>query len=164
MSISLSMDDKDHDTVALDGDGLSEAGPARRGWWDYVPEAPRSGTAPRLSLPSPSENPGIIHFVGAKLHDLWSYPPGESPSIRRKPSLSGNLPMSQPPRTSAVAFVGGGPSQTSVTAHAGERNARAPQPLPSPSAISRISRYMPRMQAFKAVLKNEVSFVSRLKV
>ena len=156
MSISLSLDDKDHDIAVLEGDGLSVAGQGRRGWWDYVPDAPRSEAPRHQSLSAPSENPGIMHLVGSKLHDLWSYPPEESPPLHRKPSLPGETPIPQPPRISTIAFTSSGLGQADRPVRPEELEHRTAVPLPSPSAMSRLSKYMPRMQVFKAVLKNEV--------
>ena len=146
-----------------EGDAMYESGHTRRGWWDYVPERPRSEQVPPASRASPgpsrrsSEHSGIIRYVGSKLHSLWSYPPPDSPSLHRKPSIPGDLPISQPGRTSSVTF------SVHRAGQAGRGSLRVPvaqrlhvPPPPSPSAMSRLSKYMPRMQLFKRVLKDEV--------
>lgn len=169
MSISLSFDDKINNSAVPSEHSDREAAPARRGWWDYVPERrpepPTRRSTGRSTGPtgSQTDHSGIIQYVGSKLHDLWSYPPPSGgPTLHRKPSIPGEHPISQPPRTSSVSFSVRRPAQV------GRASARFVDPPPntqvvpptSPSAMSRLSKYMPRMQLFKEVLKNEVSIFS----
>ena len=151
MSINLSLNDK--------ADSLRNIDNNSRGWWDYVPEASKS-EQPRRSMGlsrSNSDPSGIIHYVGSKLHELWSNPPAEGLSIHRKSSLPGEHPIPPLPRTS-IAF------STHIPMHHRRSATKIPDvprriqgpPPPSPSAMSRLSKYMPRMQLFKRALKNEV--------
>ena len=160
MSISLSIDDKGRSLEIIDG-GNNDNTQIRRGWWDYVPEGPRpeQQNYPQSAdhSRSNSDPSRIIQYVGSKLHDLWTYPPEDDPPLHRTTSLPAELTAQQPPRTSitftnVVAYDSDG-----LTRNQGLRLRSQEQPLPSPSAMSRLSKYMPRMQLFKRVLKNEVS-------
>lgn len=71
--------------------------------------------------------------------------------FQRKPSLPGELPISQPPRMSSASNI------TSVrlsTSREPERP-RASSP-PPPSVMERIIRYVPRAELLRSMLKNEV--------
>ncbi|KAJ3554697.1 hypothetical protein NM688_g2969 [Phlebia brevispora] len=163
MSINLSLDKTSN---IADRDAADEE-PTRRGWWDYVPEVPRSEQAPRRSVAhsrTTSEHAGFMHYVNSKFHGLWKYPPTDGPSLHRKPSLPGDKPLRQLPRTSVTFSINrAGQLARSATKPADQRGQLRAQNLgvpTSPSAMSRLSKYMPRMQLFRQVLKNELYYTA----
>lgn len=138
-----------------DKDGGDEA--QRRGWWDYVPEVPRSE---RLHV-------GLARKVGMRLQGLWQTPPSHIPSLQHRPVFPGDRNPFHHARTS-VTFSAHRIARSSL-GHASIRlgEQTRPQasrdPPPSPSTMSRLSKYMPRMQLLRQVLKNEVRGAGHIK-
>ena len=124
----------------------------RRGWWDYVPEVSQSNFDLRSNHKSSSEQtPRSIKLP------KFSYPSSgmTSQGAYRKPSIRGDHPILQPHlREPSVTFSFVQPTRV------GEANEVAQLPhrriSSASSVMSRISKYMPRMQLFRKVLKNEV--------
>lgn len=162
LSLNLSLD-KTNGTHTGDGNIGDEDEPVRRGWWDYVPENSQSDYIPhRASAPSGGNPDHTVfkHYVGTKWYGLWNPPPAEVPSLHPKPSIPSGQPLRQPPRTS-VTFstrraVRSSYRHMSMGLEEQPRPRILQNPPPSPSTMSRISKYMPRMQLLRQVLKNEV--------
>ncbi|PSR85856.1 hypothetical protein PHLCEN_2v5332 [Hermanssonia centrifuga] len=161
----MSLDDREDKAVSVvNKEGISENGQIRRGWWDYVPEHSLSDTQLRHISPrtrTTSDHSGITQYTGSKLQNTRSYPQGEVPVLvpHRKPSLPEGRPIRQPSRTSTVTFSSSNSRDTpggGVRLTVPRRNQTYPTIPPSPSAVSRLSKYMPRLQLFRQVLKNEV--------
>ncbi len=160
LSINLSLD-KNSGPHPGDGNVGDEDEPVRRGWWDYVPENSQSEYVPhRASAPSGGNPDHTIfkHYVGTRWYGLWNTSSTDAPYLHRKPSLPGAQPLRQPPRTS-VTFSTRRAVRSNYRHMPAELEER-PRPLlnppPSPSTMSRLSKYMPRLQLLRQVLKNEV--------
>lgn len=154
-------DHREPKILTADKTGMSDLAQTRRGWWDYVPEPP---TDPRGTMtPGPksnSDHSGIIQVVGNRLQK-WSYPPSDAHAVlQRKPSLPGDYPIPHPYHTPSIVFNGrlGGSSSHDHERMRTRARTRSPPP---PSVMSRLSKYMPRMQLFREVLKNEVSWLEQ---
>lgn len=121
----------------------------RRGWWDYVPDPAQSEAhIYPLDTPGPKSNSG--HSGAGYRLNVWSYPPSDAHGAmsHRKMSMAIN-------RAPSIAFSA--QHQSPYQDQLGARD-RAHSP-PPPSVMSRLSKYMPRMQLFREVLKNEVDYV-----
>lgn len=116
---------------------------APRGWWDYVPEASQSNG--QLHSGTPRSNKSGVQLLGNKQEKL-NYPPPGAPG------------SSQLSRASSVTFsLGRSPASPGGEREAAQDLSPARRRLSTASsAMSRLSKYMPRMQLLKEVLRNEV--------
>jgi len=76
----------------------------------------------------------------------------------RKPSVTGEFPIPQPPRPSAVRI-----SEAHLDKRASDRSesmAVRGRSSPAPSSHSRLSRYMPRMELFRDVMRDELCYTT----
>lgn len=156
MSIQISVKDyKDAKFYGMEQAPASDLDHIPRGWWDYVPEpsnsefhAHQTEIALQKSL---SDHPGPLHAVGNILQ-LSSYPSSDvhgTISHRKVPPAAEQY-MQQPLRAPSIAF------STQHTDNTHDRlHPRQLSPAPG-SVMSRLSKFMPRMQLFREVLKNEV--------
>lgn len=148
ISIRLSMDD----SAELDN---SNPDTSRRGWWDYVPK-----TEEVVSPPAADRSRNFVRSFYTKIKSIVS---DSQPPIltcpARKPSISGDYPIPQPARPSAVAI-----SEASPVRPSNDDSERFPSHSnrisPVPSSYSRLSRYMPRMELFREVMKDELCFTT----
>ncbi|KAL0951007.1 hypothetical protein HGRIS_007749 [Hohenbuehelia grisea] len=155
LSIDLSICDE-HANTRGDGSGVVTQ-PARRGWWDYVPEDGPSSP--------PTAQPTIPPQNRSRWHDLWLK---VLPSRERSRSQAELLPASateKNPRTEPSQQPSRSPSvkiATPVPRHDGTCELRRPsgRNSPAPSSFSRLSKFMPRMALFKAVLKDEIWYTA----
>ena len=152
LSISVSVRDP-HDYKGLEDYKASKEQPDRppRGWWDYVaPQAPEVHVDAR-SLKVATEAHVIARPVSA-LTNCLSLPCLMVPQQRKHSIVSAHFapqsinpttmePRDQPPLPPIPDTI--------------RPNPRAVSPPPA-SVGSRLSRYMPRMQVFREVVKNEV--------
>lgn len=133
----------------------SDADQGRRGWWDYVPEASQSNLNLLSTTPKPSSDTRRSIRLPRFSHLSSTRP---SQSVYRKSSIRGEHPIPQPlQRAPSVTF-------SRVRSPQARESAEDPQAhhrrLSSASSMmSRISKYIPRMQLFKEVLRNEVSIM-----
>lgn len=153
---------------------LSEKAPAdepedaaRRGWWDYVPQAP----------PSYHGSDQDDSLVRKLRNSVWRFTTtdGVGPSQQpRKSSIPTDRPLSQPPRPSATSGKPG-PDRTSDT-HSSSRTISMRPSMASqrPSQIGpfqelalgtddKAMRPVPRILQVRAVIKDEVRHAFRLK-
>ena len=101
---------------------------------------------PSTSSPSPKN-------MMDRFRQWWSGEPMlPSTVFQRKPSIPGEIPLSQPARISSVSSVG---PHLPIGREVLERQPRANSP-PPPSVIERIIRYVPRADLLRKMLKNEV--------
>lgn len=166
LSIHFSVDHKEiKECKEADGDGTQ----TRRGWWDYVPEPPKSQGCARSTLSkgsNSSTHDGIIHTIRNKLHEfLQDDATLASPSSKPPPLCNEHpVPVSRPPRASSVSFasspVGGHHEQ--MSSRGIPRIQQDPSPSRPSSVISRVSKYIPRMLLFRRVIRDEVSRKSLL--
>ncbi|KIP12582.1 hypothetical protein PHLGIDRAFT_262280 [Phlebiopsis gigantea 11061_1 CR5-6] len=142
------------------GTSRSDADQGRRGWWDYVPEASQSdlnllSTTPKLS----SDTRKSIRLPG------FSHPSSSRPSqsVYRKSSIREEHPIPRPPqRAPSVTFSRVRSPQVRASPEDPQTHHRR---LSSASSMmSRISKYIPRMQLFKEVLRNELMYTAFLTV
>ncbi|TBU49637.1 hypothetical protein BD309DRAFT_851085 [Dichomitus squalens] len=155
--LSLPLDEEDETSSVGTNekeDDDHRAGTSRRGWWDYVPNALPEMSAGRGSPYSTRSSPGDMM---GRFRRWWSGEPMlPSTVFQRKPSIPGEIPLSQPPRISSVSSVG---PRVSISREAVERQPRASSP-PPPSVMERIIRYVPRAELLRNMLKNELLYTT----
>ncbi len=123
---------------------------ARRGWWDYVPK-----TEAATSSPSTDHNNFTRSFYN-KFKSIVSNsePPTLTPPAR-KTSIPSDFPIPQFPRPSMVAISEALPERPSNDPSERFSRSSPNRMSPAPSSYSRLSRYMPRMELFRKVMKDE---------
>ncbi|KAK0208608.1 hypothetical protein DFS33DRAFT_1304539 [Desarmillaria ectypa] len=149
ISIRLSMDD-----CAESEAPNPETAP--RGWWDYVPkkEAAVSSTA-------------INHhnnFIRSLYNKLISIASDSEPPILARParkiSIPSDFPIPHPPRPSVVAISEALPERRSNDPSERFSKSSSDRLSPVSSSYSRLSRYMPRMELFREVMKDELCYTT----
>ncbi|SJL06027.1 uncharacterized protein ARMOST_09363 [Armillaria ostoyae] len=144
ISIQLSMDD----CAELD---TSNPETARRGWWDYVPK-----TEAAASSPATEHNNNFTRSFYKKFKSIVSN--SEPPTLTRsarKTSIPSDFPIPQPPRPSVVAISEALHERPSNDPSERFSRCSSNRMSPAPSSYSRLSRYMPRMELFREVMKDE---------
>ncbi|KAK0198708.1 hypothetical protein F5146DRAFT_1020728 [Armillaria mellea] len=150
ISIQLSMDDcAESDT--------SNPETACRGWWDYVPK-----TEAAASFPTTEHNNNFTRSFYNKFKSIISNSePRTLTRPARKTSIPSDFPIPQPPRPSVVAISEALPERPSNDPS--ERFSSSSNRMsPAPSSYSRLSRYMPRMELFREVMKDELCFTTAI--
>ncbi|CAL1696081.1 unnamed protein product [Somion occarium] len=156
--------------VSTTGNSLSPSQQkTRRGWWDYVPDGNPSGVL-RAGSPTYSQEalrrPSLFTTFGGKLWSLCPLSDTTSATVvqeKASPSEDHYANRSRPTRTSSVVFadVTSAPDRSPTARVADLTRIRATTPVPRPpSAISRISKYMPRMKLFRRVLRDELLYTA----
>ncbi|KAK0456204.1 hypothetical protein EV421DRAFT_1750978 [Armillaria borealis] len=151
ISIQLSMDD----CAELD---TSNPETARRGWWDYVPK-----TEAAASSPSTEHNNNFTRSFYNKFKSIVTK--SEPPTLirsARKTSIPSEFPIPQPPRPSVVAISEALPERPSNDPSERFSRSSSNRMSPAPSSYSRLSRYMPRMELFREVMKDELCFTTAI--
>lgn len=126
-----------------------------RGWWDYVPEASQSAwpgdsqAPPGLDGEKLPEHHNILQFMSRVRA-------GYIPESDQSDTKSRTVGRSSPYRKPSVTFSVGHSHSRFLKKDFSLRASVAP------SVGSRISKYMPRMQLFREMLKNEVRQVVAL--
>lgn len=144
ISLQLSMDD----LALVNHDTDTEKPDTRRGWWDYVPK--KEASSPVQANPE-SVNARGTSFL-SKVKNWISSREASDARLLRKPSVTGEFPIPQPPRPSTVHVT-----EPEQERRSSDRRFMAPgRTSPAPTSFSRISRLFPRMERFRDVLKDEV--------
>ncbi|KAJ7597174.1 hypothetical protein C8J56DRAFT_919412 [Mycena floridula] len=111
----------------------------RRGWWDYVP---------KTDVP-PSNNGGFMTSFMDRISNNKDIDSSQSRPLR-KSSVTDEFPSPEPSRPSVVRIstaTQGNPEPTGRSS-------------PTPSSHSRLSRYMPRMELFRLVMRDELCYIT----
>jgi hypothetical protein len=136
ISIELSMDDL---PIDIPNDGSEKSRPARRGWWDYVPDNDASGqqkTATSEELKNGTE--GTFKTVLQRIT-------GSGDRQQQQPSLKHKNSRLQKRETSNPL---------------GDGNVESSRQSLAPSSMSRFSRLVPRMELFQQVMKDELLYTT----
>ncbi|PBL00743.1 hypothetical protein ARMGADRAFT_1006867 [Armillaria gallica] len=150
ISIQLSLDD----CTELDA---SNPETARRGWWDYVPK-----TEAAASSPSTDHNNFTRSFYNKFKSIVSNSEPPTLTAPARKTSIPSDFPIPQPPRPSVVAISEALPERPSNDPSERFSRSSLNRNSPAPSSYSRLSRYMPRMELFREVMKDELCFTTAI--
>ncbi|KAJ8494904.1 hypothetical protein ONZ51_g2008 [Trametes cubensis] len=154
--LSLTVQDDETSTIDMPEkeDSIAREDSARRGWWDYVPDANETKSrshvpfSPALSTPKDWVN---------RFRQWWTGEPVlPSTVFQRKPSTPGEFPIPQPRISSAS-----GANALSLRLSTSREGMRPSSP-PPPSVMERIIRYVPRADLFRKMLKNELLYTTLL--
>ncbi|KAK0465429.1 uncharacterized protein EV420DRAFT_1514318 [Desarmillaria tabescens] len=128
---------------------------ARRGWWDYVP---------KKEAPVSSPVTGHNNFIRSLYNKLISIPsdskPPRLPFPAQKTPIPSDSPIPQPPRPSVAAISEALPERPSDEPSERFSRRSSDRLSPVPSSYSRLSRYMPRMELFREVMKDELCYTT----
>ncbi|KAI0079570.1 hypothetical protein K474DRAFT_1617326 [Panus rudis PR-1116 ss-1] len=148
--------------ASANGGSTTGNGPAgRRGWWDYVPDpvpTQRRPTGSSLQTGKPVRK-GVFSCLSCVKNSAQKEA-AEGTEKSAGPEATVSKPVGT--RTSSVAFVDTRSvgQRASVARTNSSRGRQLTVPDRPPSAISRISKYMPRMRLLKKVLRNELLYTT----
>ncbi|KAI0757119.1 hypothetical protein C8Q80DRAFT_78385 [Daedaleopsis nitida] len=153
LSLPLEVEDETSSVGSTEKEEFPHGGPGRRGWWDYVPNTdPEKLTDDGSSSSVHNTRRNML----SRIRRWWSGEPRVPSTVfHRKPSIPGEVPLSQPARMSSVSNAA---SLRMPTAHENECS-RANSP-PPPSTMERIIRYVPRADVLRSMLKNELLYTT----
>ncbi|KZT30370.1 hypothetical protein NEOLEDRAFT_1173810 [Neolentinus lepideus HHB14362 ss-1] len=135
---------------------------SRRGWWDYVPEVPKVSEPQSPDGPKTEDKGNGSGMLWASFRWLIMREDVPAYAYQRKPSLPGPYPLRHP----GIPLRPRGRDQNTHPDFGRLRGQPHPaQRSPSLSASTRrLGKFIPRMELFKEVMRNELGYTAFLAI